>query len=115
VALANIEVRFPFIQQLGLVGPVPLGIFNLRGAAFADVGAVWNQGDKLRLSVISEDRKDGVIAGGTREPFNGLGFGFGGGIRTALYFFIVKMDAAWNTDFKRTSRPRWHFSIGPEF
>ncbi len=115
VAIANLEVRFPFIQHLGLVGPVPIGIFNLRGAAFADVGAVWNQGDKLRLSVISEDRQDGVIAGGTREPFNGLGFGFGGGIRTALYFFIVKMDAAWNTDFRTISKPRWHFSIGPEF
>jgi len=115
VALANLELRFPFIQHLGLVGPVPIGIFNLRGAAFADVGAVWNRGDKLRLSVISEDRRDGVIAGGTSEPFNGLGFGFGGGIRTALYFFILKMDAAWNTDFRNISKPRWHFSIGPEF
>jgi hypothetical protein len=115
VALANLELRFPFIQHLGLVGPVPIGIFNLRGAAFADVGAVWDQGDKLRLSVISEDRRDGVIAGGTSEPFNGLGFGFGGGIRTALYFFILKMDAAWNTDFRNISKPRWHFSIGPEF
>lgn len=115
VALANLELRFPFIQQLGLVGPVPIGVFNLRGALFADVGAVWHQGDKLRLSVISENRRDAVLAGGVTEPFNGLGFGFGGGIRTALYFFILKVDAAWNTDFRNVSRPRWHFSIGPEF
>ncbi len=115
VALANLELRFPFIQQLGLVGPVPIGIFNLRGAVFADVGAVWDKGDKLRLSVISENRRDGLVAGAVNEPFNGLGFGFGGGVRTALYFFILKLDAAWNTDFRNTSRPRWHFSIGPEF
>jgi outer membrane translocation and assembly module TamA len=42
-------------------------------------------------------------------------FGYGTGIRTALYFFIVKLDVAWHTDFVDTSQPRWHFSIGPEF
>ena len=36
-------------------------------------------------------------------------------IRTALYFLIVKADVAWNTDFSDVSRPRWHFSLGPEF
>ena len=115
VAITNVELRFPFIQQLGLVGPVPLGVFNLRGAVFADFGAVWNPGDKLKLSVISENRRDFNLSGARGEPWNGLGFGFGTGVRTAIYFFILKVDAAWNTDFHRTSQPRWHFSIGPEF
>src|SRR5206468_1339553 len=100
---------------LGLVGPVPLGVFNLRGAVFADFGAVWNKGDDLKLSVISGKRRDFTGSGAPGEPWNGAGFGFGGGIRTAVYFFILKVDAAWNTDFNRTSKPRWHFSIGPEF
>jgi Tol biopolymer transport system component len=115
VAIGNVELRFPFIQQLGLVGPVPIGIFNLRGAVFADFGAVWYPGDRLKLSVISGNRPDVSAPNGTQERFNGLGFGFGTGIRTAVYFFILKLDAAWNTDFSRTSQPRWHFSIGPEF
>ncbi len=114
VAIGNVELRFPFIQQLGLVGPVPLGIFNLRGAVFADFGAVWNPGDKLQLGVVSRNLEDAALAGDP-ERFKGLGFGFGTGIRTAVYFFILKFDAAWNTDFNRTSKPRWHFSIGPEF
>lgn len=116
VALGNIEFRFPFIQQLGLVGPVPLGVFNLRGAVFADFGAVWDPGDKLQWSVVSH-------VGGGRGPgglntvgeFKGGAFSYGAGIRTAIYFFILKVDAAWNTDFRRSSNPRWHFSIGPEF
>ncbi|MBI3539658.1 MAG: PD40 domain-containing protein, partial [Candidatus Eisenbacteria bacterium] len=29
VAIGTVELRFPFIEQLGLVGPVPLGVFNL--------------------------------------------------------------------------------------
>ena len=37
------------------------------------------------------------------------------GLRTALYFLILKLDAAWNTDFGYVSQPRWHFSVGPEF
>jgi Tol biopolymer transport system component len=50
-AIANVELRFPFIQQLGLVGPVPLGIFNFHGAVFADMGAIWDKGDELHWGV----------------------------------------------------------------
>src|SRR5436309_5995326 len=43
VALVNAELGFPFIQQLGVVGPVPLGVFNLRGAQFTDAGFAWDR------------------------------------------------------------------------
>ncbi len=105
VAIVNLELRFPFIQQLGLVGPVPVGIFNLRGAVFGDAGVVWNDGDKLRLTH--------VVDGARRLASPKVGFGVG--IRTAVYFAILKLDAAWNTDGVGASQPRWHFSIGPEF
>ncbi|TMQ72026.1 MAG: hypothetical protein E6K81_08505 [Candidatus Eisenbacteria bacterium] len=107
VAIGNVEFRFPFIQQLGLVGPVPLGVFNMRGAIFADFGAVWDPGDPIKLSVMSRHAPDSAFRGGA--------FSYGTGIRTSVYFLIVKVDAAWNTDFHRSSPPHWHFSIGPEF
>ena len=111
VSLSTLEFRFPFIQQLGLVGPVPIGAFNLRGAVFGDVGAVWNQGDKLRLSRVVD---------GHRRLFDprlgpGVGLDFGTGVRTSVLFLILKLDVAWRTDLVDVSRPRWHFSIGPEF
>jgi len=105
VAIVNAELRFPFIQQLGLVGPVPIGIFNLRGALFTDAGVIWNEGDKVRLT---------HVVGG-RRYLDSPKVGFGVGIRTSVFFAIVKMDAAWNTDGVGVSQPRWHFSIGPEF
>ena len=105
VALVNAELRFPFIQQLGLVGPVPIGVFNLRGAVFADAGVVWNEGDKLRLMH--------VFDGARRLDSPKVGFGVG--VRTAVFFAILKLDTGWNTDFHGASQPRWHFSIGPEF
>jgi Tol biopolymer transport system component len=105
LAITNIELRFPFIQQLGLVGPVPLGIFNLRGAVFLDAGSVWDDSHGVKLTHTVNGH---VVT-------NDLRVGFGTGIRTALFFMIMKLDAAWNTDFDVVSRPRWHFSIGPEF
>jgi len=50
--------------------------------------------------------------GGT---YKGGVFAFGAGIRSPVYYFMLKLDAAWNTDFNHTSQPHWHFSIGPEF
>lgn len=105
IAIVNAELRFPFIQQLGLVGPVPLGIFNLRGAMFADAGAIWDEGESLTL----------IRNGDGPRKLEDLKLGFGTGIRTAVYFFIMKLDVGWNTNLEDVSRPRWHFSIGPEF
>jgi outer membrane protein assembly factor BamA len=105
VAIVNAELRFPFIQQLGLVGPVPIGIFNLRGAVFSDAGLVWNEGDPLKLWESN--------GGGRRLVSPKLAFGTG--IRTSVFFLILKLDTAWTTDLQNVSRPRWHFSIGPEF
>jgi hypothetical protein len=104
-ALVNAELRFPFIQQLGLVGPVPLGNFNLRGALFSDAGLVWNQGDPLRLTAV--DERGRYLA----SP----DLSFGTGIRSFVLFALFKFDVAWHTNLRDVSRPRWHFSIGPEF
>ena len=105
VAILNTELRFPFIQELGILGPIPVGVFNLRGAVFTDAGFVWNEGDRLRLTHVSDGRR----------RLDDLKLGFGAGIRTAIYFLILKVDTGWNTDFAGASRPRWHVSVGPEF
>lgn len=106
VAIGTLELRFPFIQQLGLVGPVPIGNFFFRGALFTDFGVVWNEGDALRLSSVGIDGKRRLDS-----PY----VSFGTGVRTYLLGLPVKLDVAWATDMQDTRRPRWHFSIGPEF
>jgi outer membrane translocation and assembly module TamA len=105
IAIATTEIRFPFIQQLGVVGPLPLGFFNLRGAAFCDAGIIWPSDERLRW----EPLRTAVL------PENGYAIGFGTGVRSALSFMLLKLDVAWGTDLTGTSRPRWYFSIGPEF
>ena len=70
VAIINTEVRFPFIQQLGIVGPLPLGFFNLRGAGFFDAGLIWPDGERLQWQSLKT----------TFLPQNGYAVGFGTGV-----------------------------------
>jgi Tol biopolymer transport system component len=105
MALTSFELRFPFLQELGLVGPLPVGFFHLRGAAFTDIGAVWNHQDPLRLWTVQ----------GSTYRLNSPRMGFGVGVRTMALFMIMKVDVAWRTDFNYITRPTWLFTIGPEF
>jgi hypothetical protein len=66
---------------------------------------VWSEGDPLKFWEAN---------GGNRRLVSPM-LSFGTGIRTSVFFLIMKLDTAWTTDLDRVSRPRWHFSIGPEF
>jgi hypothetical protein len=105
LAMVNVELRYPFIDQLGLSGPLPLGSFRMRGALFADLGTVWD-GDVSPRFWLRDERGRHL-----RDPY----LGFGTGIRTWLFGLPVKLDVGWATDLDKVRRPRWHFSIGPEF
>jgi len=105
LAMANLELRFPFVENLGVVGPLPIGNMRLRGALFTDFGEVWSGSVKPRLWEVDERGRHLV------DPH----FAFGTGIRTWLLGLPMKLDVAWATDLQHTNRPRWHFSIGPEF
>jgi outer membrane translocation and assembly module TamA len=105
LALGSVELRFPFIEDLGVVGPLPLGNLRLRGAVFADIGAVWTGDTKPRFWAVDERGRH------LRDP----DFAFGTGIRSWLIGLPMKLDVAWATNLQDIKRPRWHFSIGPEF
>ena len=105
MAIYSAEVRFPFIQQMGIVGPLPIGLMNLHGAIFGDVGGVWDNSFSPRLSVVGPY---GRVLSAPRV-------GFGTGLRTYFYYMIMRLDVAWHTDMHFTSQPHWYFTIGPEF
>ncbi|MFM8560417.1 MAG: BamA/TamA family outer membrane protein [bacterium] len=102
--LTNVELRFPFVDQLGIVGPLPLGSLRHKGVLFADLGTVWNEGTSPRLWWIRNGRR-------LKDPY----FSFGTGVRSWLLGLPMKLDVAWASDLQDTRKPRWHFSIGPEF
>lgn len=106
VAFTNLEFRFPFINAFGIVGPVPLGFLNLRGAAFADLGAVWTKDDTFQLSRLDQNGK---------RTFDNVYSSLGVGARSSLGYLILKLDVAWPYYLDRWGRPRYHFSLSPQF
>ncbi|MCD4827976.1 MAG: BamA/TamA family outer membrane protein [Candidatus Cloacimonetes bacterium] len=100
-ALATAELRFPFIDYLHISFPLPLALYQLRGSAFIDAGAVWSVDDVFRGS--NHGRLDDVK----------MGFGFGP--RLNMGFFVLKFDIAWNTDFMQTSKPSYYITLDPDF
>ncbi|UCF77673.1 MAG: PD40 domain-containing protein [Candidatus Eiseniibacteriota bacterium] len=106
VVFVNSEFRFPFIDRLGLVWPLPVGFRNIKGVLFFDIGAAWSD---------DESFKPFTRVGGLRmNPAYG-GASLGTGLRTGLSFIILKVDFAWRTDFDSVSGYRTHVSIGGEF
>lgn len=106
MALANLELRVPFIDRLDMAFP-PISIYGIRGAIFYDMGAAW-----------SDDRK---FQGASRPEtsllrLEDLRASVGTGVRVNLYPFMVKLDLAWPTDLARIEpRPVVSFSLGSEY
>ncbi len=103
MAVTSVEVRFPFLERLGVVGPLPVRNFGASGVVFADAGMAWDRDTPLRL----------LRPGSRRLESPRLSFGLG--LRTVVGGLVLKLDGAWRTDLAETTRPRWEFSIGPEF
>ncbi len=106
--LVNLEFRFPLIRYLQLGWPLPIGMVNIRGALFTDIGTAWTKGTKPRFWSSREDL-------GTPQLQDVL-MGYGLGARVFVGFFLLRIDAAWSTDLITTStKPAYYFSVGAEF
>ncbi len=106
--LVNLEFRFPMVRYLVLGWPLPLGLANIRGALFSDIGGAWDQTDKFKLFTKSE-------RGERKLNEEQVAMGYGLGARANLGFLLLRFDVAWRTDFASTRRPRYYFSLGTEF
>jgi hypothetical protein len=47
-----------------------------------------------------------------RDP---IVYGYGGGIRTLLFGYFVRLDYAWGVETRVVQDPRLYFSIGMDF
>jgi dipeptidyl aminopeptidase/acylaminoacyl peptidase len=103
--LANVELRYPFVEHFVMKFPLPLTFHYVNGATFLDMGAAWDD-DKAF--------KGGTSKGGSRLEDIKAGFGFGA--RINLGFFVLRYDLGWATDFDWVSpKPRHYVSLGAEF
>jgi Tol biopolymer transport system component len=95
VVFTSHELRFPFIEYLGIKFPILAMVFpGIRGALFFDAGNVWNGNDFGRML--------GSAGFGFR-------FNFGG-------FLVLRLDVGKTTDFQSVSK-NWftQFFFGWDF
>ena len=116
-AVLNEELRLPIWNTL-VRRPVRSPILNnLQLIGFVDAGAAWNglfpDGQNTSTPTTIGNFGNPVLL--NLEPSNksDVGVGFGGGLRTVLLGYFVRLDAAWNIEGIR--KPIWYFSFGTDF
>jgi WD40 repeat protein len=95
MGLLNVEWRFPLIEVLQFGWPIPLGIRNVAGVLFSDIGGTW------------EDRRF----------MENRGWGYGWGWRMNLGVFVLRYSKAWGVHRFSTEKPgaRVYWSLGADF
>ncbi len=119
-ALLNAELRFPVLGTL-MRRPIQSSILkNLQVVAFYDMGSAW---EGLLPTSENFDRYFRVTwpANNPNNPTikvsvpnygdNGIAIGYGAGVRTMLFGYFARFDAAWNIR-KEFS---WYLSLGTDF
>jgi len=100
-ALASVELRYPFIDRLDIILPLPLRISNLRGSIFIDAGTVWDV--------------DKEFIGGHKGRLQDIKFGYGFGPRVNLGIFILKFDIGWSSNWSYNTKPSYYITINEDF
>lgn len=106
LAMANVEFRFPLIEQLRLGWPLPLALQGVRGAIFFDIGGAWSDHESFRPT----ESIDGVFR------LRDLRASYGLSTSVNVGFSVLKWDLAWQTDlYTNLSKPRGSFSFGLDY
>jgi Tol biopolymer transport system component len=106
MALASLELRYPFIDRLVTRGPIPLALGGIRGVFFFDIGGAWHgQFNDIRVARM----EDGT------ERLDDLHAAYGFGFRMIFSYLLVRLDFAWATDFGGPAMKRVHFTLGGDF
>jgi Tol biopolymer transport system component len=100
--ITNLEFRFPFVDVLHTVWPLPITIRYLMGTLFVDYGGAWSgeaPGNELR------------------NALDTLGLGYGYGFRLNLGVFVLRYTRAhtWDGIGPGTGEFRSYWSLGGEF
>ncbi len=116
-SLFNLEIRFPFINYLALGFPLKVIFGNIRGHAFMDIGAAWDEASEFdknnRYGNYSKwpDRYN-VSNSSEYSPWVTT---FGLGTKINLGYFLLRIETAWDKNTDGYSKPQWYFSLGPDW
>ncbi len=117
--LFNAEVRWPIIKYFyrGVIGSNFLKNFQL--STFYDLGTAWtgtspwDKENNFNTRFIDQSQRNFTATViNYRNPWLQ---GFGGGMRTMLLGYYVKVDLAWGVMDYVVLKPRWYVTLGYDF
>ncbi len=110
-ALFNFEIRFPFINYLALGFPLKVIFGNIRGHAFMDIGAAWDDSGEFSDYNLMVDKYGSNIPSYMTPWVTTVGFG----TKINLGYFLLKIESAWDKNPDGFGKPQWYFSLGPDW
>lgn len=118
-ALMNLEIRFPFINYLALGFPLKMIFGNIRGHAFMDVGAAWNDVSEFNSTDWPQRywirNSTGQLIPPSSKKFSPWVTTVGLGTKFNLGYFLLRIESAWDKNETGYSKPQWYFSLGPDW
>ena len=117
-SLINLEIRFPFVNYLALGFPLKVVFGNIRGHAFMDIGAAWDETrefDKTIRYGENNSRWPLRYRGDTSGDFSPWVTTIGLGTKINLGYFLLRIETAWDKNINGYSKPQWYFSLGPDW
>jgi hypothetical protein len=118
VILSNTEIRIPVLQYLSRQKIRSSFLRNVQVVGFVDAGTAWHgpnpfsPENPLNTVVLKNPPTVEVTVSYYRNPFI---VGYGAGVRTVLFGYLLKADYGWNWETKTDRKPILHFSIGGDF
>ena len=118
----NLELRAPVFATLAK-RPIQNALLkNLQLVGFVDAGNAWNgwipsEENTPRQYVYPQFNLSGSYNPVTvflSPPRTDLAVGYGAGLRTMIFGYFMRLDAAWNIEGK-TNKPIFYFSLGTDF
>ena len=118
-ALINAELRIPVWKYFSKVPPRSPFLQNFQLVGFFDVGSAWlgispfSADNPLNtLTVHTTNSAVTVVVNYARDPFV---YGYGGGLRTTLLGYFLRLDIAQGIETGEPQKLLWHFSVGTDF
>ena len=109
-SLFNLEFRFPFINYLALGFPLKVLFGNIRGHAFIDIGAAWDD-----VSEFNQNNWPDRYRNYSLNKYSPWVTTFGLGTKINLGYFLLRIETAWDKNNDGYSKPQWYFSLGPDW
>jgi hypothetical protein len=120
--LWNSEVRFPVFSYFAKKPLKSSFIRDFQLLGFFDAGIAYNfanpfnKENSVSEEVVTPQPQNNPIVVTVKYYRNPFVFGYGGGVRTSLLGYFIRVDVGWGYDgLSVAQKPMWHISLSKDF